>query len=68
MFDDVLLLGKGGRTVYFGSSEDALTYFEVRFTTRVAVVCTKVVLTPLCDITGTRTKVSNASQPARLPT
>ena len=27
-FDDVLLLGKGGRTVYLGPSDDALGYFE----------------------------------------
>lgn len=28
MFDDVLLLGKGGRTVYLGPSSGALAYFE----------------------------------------
>lgn len=28
MFHDVLLLGKGGRTVYLGPSERALEYFE----------------------------------------
>jgi ABC-type multidrug transport system ATPase subunit len=28
MFHDVLLLGKGGRTVYLGPSEEALSYFE----------------------------------------
>ena len=28
MFTKVLLLGKGGRTVYLGLSEDALNYFE----------------------------------------
>lgn len=28
MFHDVLLLGKGGRTVYLGPTADALTYFE----------------------------------------
>ncbi len=28
MFDDVLLLGKGGKTVYLGPTEDALKYFE----------------------------------------
>jgi len=28
MFHDVLLLGKGGRTVYLGPSEEALPYFE----------------------------------------
>lgn len=34
MFDDVLLLGKGGRTVYLGPSVDALPYFEVRLRNR----------------------------------
>jgi len=28
MLDDVLLLGKGGRTVYLGESKKALGYFE----------------------------------------
>ena len=28
MFHDVLLLGKGGRTVYLGPTKDAVTYFE----------------------------------------
>jgi hypothetical protein len=28
MFDDVLLLGKGGRTVYLGPTNKALSYFE----------------------------------------
>ena len=28
-FDDVLLLGRGGRTVYLGESKGALPYFEV---------------------------------------
>ena len=28
MFDDVLLLGKGGRTVYLGPANAALSYFE----------------------------------------
>ena len=28
LFDDVLLLGLGGRTVYLGKSEGALPYFR----------------------------------------
>ena len=28
MFDNVLLLGKGGRTVYLGPTKDVLKYFE----------------------------------------
>lgn len=28
MFDNVLLLGKGGRTVYLGPTRDALGYFD----------------------------------------
>jgi hypothetical protein len=28
MFDNVLLLGKGGRTVYLGPTKDALEYFD----------------------------------------
>lgn len=28
LFDDVLLLGQGGRTVYFGKNSNALQYFE----------------------------------------
>eukprot|EP00762_Andalucia_godoyi_P002220 ANDGO_07546.mRNA.1 ABC transporter G family member 24 len=27
-FDDLLILGKGGRTIYIGAGEDALPYFE----------------------------------------
>jgi ABC-type multidrug transport system ATPase subunit len=34
MFDSVLLLGKGGRTVYLGASSEALTYF-----TRIGFEC-----------------------------
>ena len=29
MMDDVLLLAKGGRTVYLGDSHNAMPYFEV---------------------------------------
>ena len=32
MMDDVLLLAKGGRTVYLGDSHNAMPYFEVRYT------------------------------------
>lgn len=28
MFDDILLLGKGGRTVYYGPEADVCGYFE----------------------------------------
>ena len=28
MLDDALLLGKGGRTVYLGTTENALSYFQ----------------------------------------
>ncbi|CAG8452725.1 17371_t:CDS:2, partial [Racocetra fulgida] len=35
-FDDFLLLGKGGRIVYFGPTNDALEYFETDFMMEVA--------------------------------
>ncbi len=39
-FHDVLLLGKGGKTVYFGPSEGALPYFSVRaISTRAVWLC-----------------------------
>ena len=46
--DDVLLLGKGGRTVYLGDAQTAIKYFEVKILERENEMMMMMMMTGCC--------------------